>query len=743
MVSRRQVLISGSILGGGMILGVSLLPEHRRSGAAKHVINNESESLLTSWLKIDADNIITVYVPHSEMGQGVHTALPMMLAEELEADWNLVKMERAPATTEFANGPLAKGFLTTSAGLTIPVMLNGIANYSSMKIAEVMSLQITGGSTAVRFSGQYGMRTQGAAAREMLLAAAARQWEVPVSELVAENSHILHKSTGKKTTFGELAAAAAKLDIPTNPQLKDKSEYKIVGTSKPRFDVPGKVDGSAQYGMDVYFPGLKFAAIKSSPVFGAKVKSFDASSVQNMPGVIKVVEIPGSVAVVADSFWQAKQAVTQLSVTFTTVAHGSLNSDEIFAQYDENLDQVDQTGHEDVTRGDALLAMNKAKRTFKAEYRVPFLAHAAMEPVNSTVWIKKDGSVEFWAGLQDALGGTAMLSELLSVPMDKIKANHMAMGGAFGRRGATLNFLEQTALIAKKTDTPVKLVWTREEDIQHDYYRPAITSRFEAALSDDGKPLAWVNTYIGKNEPAEAAHIPYQIDNQTIRYVESETPIPFGPWRSVAHSQHGFFTESFIDELAVQAGVDPYQFRRQLLQHTPRHLKVLETAANKANWNTPLPANWGRGIALQTAFQSVVAQVVEVSFDEKMRPHPERVVCVIDCGHAINPDNVNSQMESGIIFGMTAALYGDISIKDGRVQQSNFHDYEMLRIDETPVIETHILESDSPLGGVGEPGTPAIAPALGNAIFNATGIRVRSLPIKHYDFSWKAEEKTG
>ena len=607
-----------------------------------------------------------------------------------------------------------------------------------MAIAELINMQITGGSTAIRFSGHYGMRMQGAAARQMLLRAAADRLDVPVSDLTTENSTVIHKKTDKVLTYGELAHNASKIDIPSDPPLKDRSDFKIIGSSKPRFDIPAKVDGSARYGVDVYLPDMKYAAIKTSPVFGADVIDYDDTNVKKMPGVLKVIQLPGAMAVVANSFWQAKQAVDKLPVNFSNEANSSLNSESIYQQYANDLGQVEDIGEDDVIKGDAPSVLATATKTLKAEYKVPYLAHAAMEPVNSTVWVKSDGTVEFWAGLQDALSASALISDLLQVPMENVKAHHTAMGGAFGRRGGTLNFLEQTTLIAKEMSVPIKLIWTREEDIQHDYYRPAVTSQFAAALDDNNQPIAWINSYIGKNEPPEAAHIPYAIDNQQIRYVTSETPIPFGPWRSVAHSQQGFFTESFIDELANSANKDAYQFRRDLLKHSPRHLKVLDTVAEKATWSEKLPANWGRGIALQTSFQSVVAQVVEVSMiDGNLKP--ERVVCVIDCGYAINPDNVISQMESGIIYGMTAALYGDISIKDGRVQQSNFDDYEMLRINESPKIETYIVESDNSLGGVGEPGTPAIAPAIANAIFNLTGTRVRTLPVKRYDFNWKPE----
>lgn len=739
MVTRRQFLVSAGIAGGGLVLGLSYLPQSRRSEAAKYV-TNDSESLLTTWLKIDRDNQITVYVPHAEMGQGVTTSLPMMLAEELEANWQLVRAETAPVTTDFANGALIRGFVKSMTGIQVPVMLSGILNYSSMKLAEIMNMQMTGGSMSVRMTGHYGMRVQGAAAKEMLLLAAANRWSVPVDELRAADSHIIHEKSARNASYGDLAADAALLDPPGQPILKEKSDYKIVGKSKARFDLPAKVDGSEQYGMDVYLPDMKFAAVKTSPVFGGEVQSFDAAAVESMPGVVKAIQIPGAVVVIAESFWQASQAVEKLPVTFTEPAHADISSAKIFAKQADDLDRADELGETDVETGD-VNRISSAARLYKAEYQVPYLAHAAMETVNCTVWIKEDGSVEYWAGLQAPLMASAHIAELLEIELDKVTCHHVAMGGAFGRRAGGMNFIEQAVHIARQVVNPVKLTWDRAEDMQQDYYRPAVTSRFEARLDDNDAPLSWINTYIGKNVPPDAAHIPYQIANQWIRYVDSKTPIPVGTWRSVDHSQHCFFTESFIDELAVAAGKDPYIFRRQLLSHSPRLQRVLIEVAQKADWGTPLPDGWGRGIALQNSFQSVVAQVVEVSFDSNNKPVVERVVCVIDCGQAIHPDNVRSQMEGGIIYGLTAALYGEIVIDRGRVQQSDFTDYEMVRMNRSPLIETHILESDYPLGGVGEPGTPPIAPALTNAIFDAIGTRVRSLPVKHYDFGWKPDEE--
>lgn len=729
MISRRSFLVSGAVLGGGLLVGINFLAGNPRQAAKAHLIENDQESLLTTWLKIDTDSTATIFVPHSEMGQGVLTGVAMMLAEELDADWDKVVVERAPAVSEFANWGLAQGFLLSTAGITVPKVFQSTADFATFKLSQFMNLQVTGGSTAVRFTGHVGMRAQGAAAREMLVAAAAEAWQVPVAEIITEKSTLSHPASGKVGSYGDFASAAAQLEPSSTPKYKTPDQYRIVGRNIPRVDIPGKVDGSTTYGVDVYLPNMKHAAIKAPAVVGAEIVSHNGDAIKGLDGVEAVVDIPGAVAVVAESFWQAKSAAEKIELKLAAVAHESLNSEQLFEQQAEQLDAIDDKGTVDVEAGVPVTKITPDQIAFKAEYTVPFLAHAAMEPVNSTVRVNQDGSVEMWAGLQDGLGGVATVADLLGVEMEKVTLNHVAMGGAFGRRGGTLNFLTQTAQIANQMKgIPIKLTWTREQDMQHDYYRPALSSRFNAVLDRNKNPVSWINSYIGKNEPAEAAHIPYNIPNQLIRYIDRDDPIPFGPWRSVAHSQQAFFTESFIDELADAAGTDGYEYRARLLKNKPRHLKVLQTAAKAAGWGEPMPSGWGRGIAIHESFQSIVAQVVEVSFiGEQVKP--ERVVCAIDCGRAINPDSVEAQMESGIIFGMTAALYGEISVNDGGIKQSNFHDYPMLRMNLSPRIETHIVASDAPLGGVGEPGTPPIAPAITNAIFNATGVRVRGLPV--------------
>ena len=728
--TRRQLIVAGGLAGGGLLLGYAFAVPSRRALAGRSVAGGK-ERLLTTWIKISPDNFVTIYVPHSEMGQGVHTSLPMMAAEEMEADWSRVRSVQAPAETAFANDGLAKGYLTH--GISVPSVLTGIEDFAMLKIAEHMNLQITGGSTSVRFTGHYGMRVAGAAAKEMLVRAAARRWGVPSAECVAAMSVVSHKPSGRSATFGELAEEAAELSPPRNPVLKAKADYTIVGKRIPRVDIPAKVDGSARFGIDIRRPGMLYAAVKPAPVFGSDVLSFDADKVMGRRGVRKVVAVPGGVAVIADSFWRAKEAAELLEVKFDAKGNDARSSATIYAQYDKDL--AANKGSKDVELGDADTALKGAGRLVEASYRVPYLAHACMEPMNCTVWVRP-GKAEVWVGTQDALGTAAYVAGLLDIGVEDVTLHCQYLGGGFGRRGSqTLDFVAQAVAAARSVDAPVKLVWTREVDIQHDCYRPAVTSVFRAALDAGGNPVAWSNRYIGKNEPAEAAHIPYAVPNQSIRYVESPTHVPFGAWRSVAHSQHTFFTESFVDELAHEAGKDPFEFRRALLKDRPRHLAALELAAEKAGWGKPLPAGHARGIAIQESFQSIVAEVAEISVSPSGELKVHRVVAAVDCGEAINPDTIEAQTESGIIFGLTAALFGEISIEKGAVTQSNFGDYEMVRLAGTPAIEVHIIESGAPLGGLGEPATPPIAAAVSNAVFAATGKRIRELPLKNHDLT--------
>jgi len=735
-MNRRRFLLGTAIAGGGLLLGyASTRPsKHQQANAAR--AGNEAP-FLTTWLRISPDNTVTVLVPHSEMGQGVLTALPMMAADELDADWNLVRVEQAPATDLFANGVLIKGF-ATSLGVNIPRLLDGLATSATMKVAEIMNMQITGGSSSVRFTGEQGMRVAGAAARQMLLRAAAQQLQVPESELSTRLSHVHHQVSGRSLSYGELATAAAQFEPPANPMLKRPEQFTLMGRPIPRIDIPAKVDGTAAFGIDARPAGMLYAAVKTAPVFGSRLASVDSASALQRRGVVRVVELDDAVAVVADNYWRARQALDAMAVSFESSSNDTVNTAAIFAQYDQAL-QGDL--NEDVEKGDTPAALAAANSVVEATYRVPYLAHAAMEPMNCTVHFH-DGRCDVWTGTQDNLGIRGRVASVSGLDEDAVTVHAHYLGGGFGRRlpNAT-NTIDQATRIAMQFDVPVKTVWSREDDMQQDYYRPAVTSRFRAGFDAAGQLTAWENHYIGKNEPAEAAHTPYSIPNQSIAYADSPTHIPFGAWRSVAHSQHTFFLESFVDELAHHAGQNPYQFRLNLLADKPRHAAVLKAAAEQAGWDSNLPAGRARGIALQESFGSIVAQVAEVSIGEAGEVRVHRVTCAIDCGRAVNPDTVRSQAESGVIFGLTAALYGEITIDKGAVVQRNFNDYEMLRLRESPEIDVVTIESGAALGGLGEPATPPIAAAVANALYILTGQRVRELPLKNYRFTAAPAER--
>ena len=737
--TRRGLITAGIVAGGAFVVGVAIRPGHRAPRLRPLVAEGE-EALLNVWLKIAPDNRVTAIVPHAEMGQGVHSTLAQMLADELDAHWRLVDVQEAPAHEEYANYALGKGFLLGEAD--IPGALVGTVDGAFLKLSQAMNLQITGGSTSVRTSGMHAMRVAGAAAREMLAEAAAAAWQVPAGELVLRDSRISHPASGRNADYAEFAAAAAELSPPAKPRLKTPDQFRLMGTSAPRLDIPAKVDGSALFGIDAKVDGMKVAAVRACPVFGGAVAAIDDQQALQVRGVEKVVNLDNAVAVVADGYWHARKGLDALTVEWATNGLEDVSQDGIYAQFANDLAraEVEDSGDTEVSVGDVDAAMTDAARRLEAEYRVPYLAHAAMEPLNCTVWLRDDGC-DVWTGTQNPLGARASVAEIVDLDAADVTVHNAYLGGAFGRRFAD-DYVRQAAKIAKAMPgAPVQLVWSREEDIRQDRYRPAVVSRFRGGLDADGNPVAWSNIYVDKHEPAEAPLVPYAIANQLIRNVPSPTHVPFGVWRSVDHSQHGFFTESFIDELAVAAGKDPYRFRRDLLTGSPRHRRVLDAAAEAADWGAPTPAGSGRGIALQESFGSLVAQVVEVTVrGGKVRV--ERVCCAADVGFAVNPDGLIAQMESGIVFGLSAALYGEISIEQGRVKQSNFHDYPVLRIDEMPEVTTVIVNGGGPLGGAGEPGTPALAPALANAIYDATGERIRRLPVANYDWpQGKAEAR--
>lgn len=728
-ITRRRFLLSTAVAGGGVLIGYSALKPSKHR-LANRDLANEGEHYVTSFIKIEADNKITIYVPHSEMGQGVHTSLPMMAADELDASWEDVIVEQAPAIDLFANGDLVKGF---AGEFGIPSFLTGIVNASAVAIAELMNLQTTGGSSSVRFTGEVAMRTSGAAARQMLIDCAASRWGVASSECSTQLGHVQHNASGRSLSYGELAADAAQLEPPENVTLKQPEQFNIMGKAISRVDIPAKVDGSAPYGIDAHSEDMLYAAIRLAPVFGTKLVSVDAGDVLSRRGIKRIVELEDSVAVVADSYWRAKEALKLVKSEFESSDADNTSSADLFAGFAASLAEDDSS--EVIEQGDAVSAMDSAADIIEGNYTVPYLAHAAMEPMNCTVHCHDD-IVEVWTSTQDALGIKARVASIAGVSEDDAIFHHSYLGGGFGRRlPFNWNVIDHATLIAKEFDVPVKTVLSREDDMQHDYYRPAVASNFKAAFDSNGVVQAWHNRFTGPIQTPGASHIPYAIANQSIGMVEGPTHVPVAAWRSVDHSQQTFFTESFVDEVAHRSGKNPYQFRIDLLAEHPRHRKVLEVAAEAAGYGENLPEGRALGIAVQESFGSIAAQVAEVSLDANNRPVVHKVTCAIDCGWAVNPDTVEAQVESGIIYGLTAALYGEISIENGRVAQNNFPDYEMVRLHDSPEIEVHIVESGEKLGGLGEPATPPIAAAVGNGLYILTGQRVRALPFKNHDFS--------
>ncbi len=731
-LNRRKFLLVSAVAGGGVLIGYAATrpSRHRR---ANDTLASGGDRFVTSWIRLQPDNRVTIYVPHSEMGQGVHTSLAMMAADELDAAWELVDVEQAPTTDLFANEAVVAGFGEE----LLPEFLMGLVNFAALPAAQLVNIQITGGSSSVRYTGENSMRVAGAAARQMLLECAAERWGVAVEECATESSHVIHSASGRSIAYGELADDAARLEPPANPVLKDRSQFNIMGRAISRRDIPAKVDGSAPYGIDAHSEDMLYAALRLAPVFGAKLASVNTDEALAQRGVRKVVELEDGYAVVADNYWRAKQALELVEAEFAPTENDRVSSAVLAERFDRAL--AESNGSRDFESGDADTALEDAQDVFEASYRVPYLAHAAMEPMNCTVHIQGDRA-DLWTSTQDALGIKSRVARVAGLSEDKVTFHHSYLGGGFGRRlPFTWNVIDHATLIAqevaKEFDVPVKTILTREEDMRQDYYRPAVHSNFKAAFDAEGRVTAWHNRFTGPIQVPGAAHIPYGIPNQSIRVVDVETHVPIASWRSVDHSQQTFFIESFIDEIAHRRGINPYQLRMELLQDHPRHRNVLQVAAESAGYGSGLPEGRALGIAVQESFGSIAAQVAEVSIGSDGRPVVHKVTCAMDCGWVVNPDTAEAQIESGIIFGLTAALYGAITIEDGRVVQGNFPDYEMLRMADSPEIVVHLVESGNAPGGLGEPATPPVAAAVANAIYILTGQRVRELPIGDRDFS--------
>ena len=720
--TRRGFIGAGLIAGGALIVGVAIRPGDRTDDLEKYVAG-EGEHLLTAWVKIAEDNTITAIIPHGEMGQGVHTALSAMLAEEMDADWSALEIIEAPAEKDYANFPLVRAFVMGEK--TGPGIVFDTLNGAFLGIAKSMDMQITGGSTSVRFTGKAAMQTAGAAARELITKAAAEPWDVPAAELRTAKSYVYHDGSNRSAPYGEFAVAAAAMKPNLQPKLKARKDYQLMGQSLPRVDIPAKVDGTAQFAIDTQIEGMKYATVMASPVHGEVVSTLDKTAALAIPGVISVHNLGHFVGVVADGYWPAKMGLDALEVTFTNSASERVSQDSLFAQYAKALDTAKRkTMHK---AGNVAKGEQGAAKIIEAEYRVPYLAHACMEPMNATAWVR-DGKCDIWCGTQNPLGARGAVAKSLGMELEDVTLHTAFMGGGFGRR-AFPDYAIQAAALSKASRHPVKLIWSREETTRQDHFRPAVLGRFKAAVDADGMPLTWESVFNHEGEPKEASDIPYAIPNKKVEVVDSPSHTQVGPWRSVDHTQHGYFTESFIEELAHAAGKDGYEYRRALLADKPRFVKVLDAAAKLGKWGEALPEGQARGISIVESFQTICAQVVTVDVTGG-EPNVLHVACAADPGFAVNPDGFEAQMQSGIIYGLTAALFGEITLEDGAVIQSNFHDYEMLRMDQSPTIDTIILTSDAPLGGGGEPGTPPIAPALANAVFNATGQRMRSLPMR-------------
>ncbi|HLZ49558.1 MAG TPA: xanthine dehydrogenase family protein molybdopterin-binding subunit [Candidatus Acidoferrum sp.] len=713
-LDRRAFLRTSAAAGGGLLVALYL-------PAAKAALSSQAPKPLPlapfAFLRISPDEFVTVISNHSEMGQGIYTVLPMLLNEELQADWSKIRVESAP--------------------------VDAVYNHT------VFGMQMTGGSTTtasewVRF------RQLGAAARLMLVAAAARQWGVSADSCKVEKGVVLHTPSSRKATYGSLASAAASLPVPSEVPLKPKSGFTLIGKPTNRLDTPSKTNGSAQFGLDVHLPGMLVAVVARPPVFGGKLRSFDPADTLKVSGVKAAVQIPSGVAVIADHFWPAKVGREKLKLDWDDGPNAKLSTPQMLQDFSK---QSETPGAVARKVGDPASALASAAKKVSATYDVPYLAHACMEPLNCVVDLRS-GSCEIWTGTQFETVDRARAAEIAGLPPDKVQIHTTLLGGGFGRRAnPASDFVVEAVHVAKAAKAPVKVVWTREDDTRGGWYRPMWFDRFSAGVDAEGNPVAWTHTIVGQSiaqgtlfeammikdgvdatSVEGAADLLYGIPNLQVDLHTPKIGVPVQWWRSVGHSHTGFSVEAFFDEVAHLGGKDPYQLRRKLLAAQPRMLATLDLAAQKAGWGAPLPKGVGRGIATHFSFDSYVAQVIEASV-EKGAVRVHRIVCAVDCGTVVNPNQVRAQMEGGIIYGLSAALKSEITLENGRVQQSNFHDFEVIRMSEAPPIEVHIVPSDERPTGVGEPGVPPVASALANALFAATGKRVRHLPIRPSDLA--------
>lgn len=708
--SRRQFIKTSSTVSGGLLISF-FIPASAKKLAGK--IPTNSTFAPNAYLNIAPDNSIRIILAHVEMGQGVWTTLPMLIAEELDCDWNKVTVEHAPP---------GKPYVHTAFGI-----------------------QITGGSSST-WSEFDRYRNAGATARAMLIAAAAKKFNVAPADCRTEKGFVI--AGDKRAAYGELAEMAGTLPAPTNVTLKDKKDWQLLGKPTKRLDAKAKINGDAKFGMDVHFPDMLIAVVAHAPVFGATVKSFNADATKAIKGVRDVVQVPTGVAVIADHFWAAKQGRDALKVEWNMGPGENINSKTQFEEYKK---LAATKGTPAAHAGNTTDALGKASKKIEATYIFPYLAHAPMEPLNCTVKISGN-SCEIWTGTQMPGFDQTSAAKILGFQPDQVKVNTLFLGGGFGRRATpTSDFVAEAVQVAKASGKFIKLIWSREDDIRGGYYRPAFLHEVQIGIGADGMPLAWQHTLVGQSivdgtpfqglikDGVDGTSVegvndsPYleSIPNYNIELHTPKLPVSVLWWRSVGHTHTAFAMETLIDECAATAGKDPVVYRRSLLK-SKRHLGVLELVAEKSGWNNPLPAGQFRGIAVHESFQSFVAQVAEISIENgHLKVH--RVVCAIDCGLAVNPEGVRAQMESGIIFGLTAVLYGEITLEKGRVQQRNFHDYKIARMNETPVIEVHIADSGEKMGGAGEPGVPPLAPAIANALYAATGKRIRQLPLRPAD----------